>query len=63
MTNEYTASLEAKLPAGVTVQVSGDPGIGMVLTASASGATFKEAEALLAQAFTAVNASWSQATS
>jgi hypothetical protein len=59
---EFTASLQAKLPAGVTVAVSGDPTQGMVLTASASGPSFKQAEALLSAAFSAVDASWVAAT-
>lgn len=56
-----TASLEVKLPLGVTVSVTGDPTQGMVLTASAEGASFKEAEALLSAAFTAVSVAWQAA--
>ena len=58
-----TASLEVKLPAGVTVVVSGDSAQGMVLTASASATTFKDAEALLSSAFSAVSAAWTAALS
>lgn len=56
-----TATFKAQLPEGVRLEVVNDAN-GVTLIASADAATFKDAQALLASGFSAVQQAWTQAT-
>ena len=60
MTATNTATFKAVLPAGVKLQVVEDAN-GVTLIASANADTFRDAEALLASGFAAVQAAWQAA--